>query len=53
MGGEAFGPVKVLCPSIRACQDQKAGVGGLEQGEVGGDRRFLEGKSGKVITFEM
>jgi hypothetical protein len=24
-----------------------------EQGEEGGDRRLLEGKSGKGITFEM
>jgi hypothetical protein len=29
MGGEALGPVRVLCPSIRECQDQEAGVGGL------------------------
>ena len=29
MGGEALGPVKVLCPSIGECQGQKAGVGGL------------------------
>jgi len=25
----------------------------LEQGEGGWDSRFLEGKTGKVITFEM
>jgi hypothetical protein len=30
MGGEALGPVKVLCPSIGECQGQEAGVGGLE-----------------------
>ena len=29
MGGEAFGPVKALCPSVGEYQDQKAGVGGL------------------------
>jgi hypothetical protein len=29
MGGEAFGPVKVLCPRRGECQDQKVGVVGL------------------------
>jgi hypothetical protein len=29
MGGEALGPVKVLCPSIGECQGQEAGVGRL------------------------
>jgi hypothetical protein len=29
MGGEALGPVKVICPSIRECQGQEAEVGGL------------------------
>jgi hypothetical protein len=29
MGREALGSVKVLCPSIRKCLDQKVGVGGL------------------------
>ena len=29
MGGDALGPVKVLCPSIGECQGQEAGVGGL------------------------
>jgi hypothetical protein len=29
MGGEALGPVKVLCPSIGECQGQEVGVGGL------------------------
>ena len=40
MGGEALGPVKVLCPSIGECQGQEAGVGGLgsrERGEGIGD----------------
>jgi hypothetical protein len=56
MGGEAFGPVKVLCPSIGECQGQEAGVGGLVsrgRGEGGGDRGFSGGKLGKRITFEM
>jgi hypothetical protein len=53
MGGEAHGPVKVLCPSIGECQGQEEGVGGLVsrgRGEGGG---FLEGKLGKGIIFEM
>jgi hypothetical protein len=29
MGGEALGPVKVLCPSVGKCQGQEAGVGVL------------------------
>jgi hypothetical protein len=29
MGGEALGPVKVLCPSIGEFQVQEAGMGGL------------------------
>ena len=29
MGGEALGPVKVLCPSIRECQGEQARVGGM------------------------
>ena len=29
MGGEALGPVKVLCPSMEECQGWDAGVGGL------------------------
>jgi hypothetical protein len=28
MGGEAFGPVRVQCPSLRECQDWEAQVGG-------------------------
>jgi hypothetical protein len=44
MGGEALGPVKVLCPSIGECQGQEVGVGGVgEQGEVEGDRGFGRG----------
>jgi hypothetical protein len=54
MGGDALGPVKVLCPSMGECQDQEwEWVGWCEQGEGGGDRGFLEGKLGKGITFEM
>jgi hypothetical protein len=50
MGGEALGPVKVLCPSIGDCQGQEAGVGGLGS-RGGGDRGFSERKLGKGITF--
>jgi hypothetical protein len=32
MGGEALGPVKVLCPSIGECKGQGAGVGGFVSG---------------------
>ena len=54
MGGEALGPVKVLCPSTGECQGQEAGVSGLvSRGKGGGDRAFSEGKLGKGITFEM
>jgi hypothetical protein len=53
MGGEALGPVKVLCPSIGECQGQKAEMGGLVNREGERDRGFLEGKLGKGITFEM
>jgi hypothetical protein len=35
VGGEALGPVKVLCPSVGECQGQKTGVGGLGGGGVG------------------
>ena len=56
MGGEASGPVKALCPSVRECQGQEAGVGGLgsrgRRERIGGEC-FLKGKPGKGITFEM
>jgi hypothetical protein len=53
MGGEALGPVRVLCP-IGECQDQEVGVGGLgDRGSGEGHRIFSEGKLGKGITFEM
>ena len=42
MGGEALGPVKVLCSSIGECQGQEAGVGGLGS-RVGGGYRGLSG----------
>jgi hypothetical protein len=29
VGGEALGPMKVLCPRVGECQGQKEGVGGL------------------------
>jgi hypothetical protein len=29
MGGEALGPVKGLCSSVRECQGQEVGVSGL------------------------
>jgi hypothetical protein len=53
MGGEALGHVKALCPRIGECQDQEWELMGWGQGKEGGDRRFLEGKLGKGITFEM
>jgi hypothetical protein len=54
MGGEALGPVKVLCPSIGKCQDQEwKWVGWGAGGEDGGNNGFLEGKLGKGITFEI
>jgi hypothetical protein len=52
MGGEALGPVKVLCPIVGECQVQEAGVSGLVN-RGGGNRGFLEGKAGKGTTFEM
>jgi hypothetical protein len=54
MGGEALGPVKVLCTSVGECHSQEAGAGGLgSRGRGGKDMGFLEGKLGKGITFEM
>jgi hypothetical protein len=56
MGGEAFGPVKALCPSIGKCQGQEAGVGGLvsrrNRDGIQGEG-FHRGKPGNGITFEM
>ena len=45
MGGEALGPVKVLCPSVGECQGQEEV--GWTGGGSGGNRRVLEGKPGK------
>ena len=53
MGGEALGPVKVLCPIIGECQDQEWEWEGWWTREGGRDRGVLEGKLGKGITFEM
>jgi hypothetical protein len=53
MGGEALGPVKVLCPSIGECQDQEWEWVGWGAGKERGDRGFSEGKLGKGIIFEM
>jgi hypothetical protein len=39
MGGEAFGPVKVLCPSIGECLGQEVGVGGLGSRGMGDFQR--------------
>jgi hypothetical protein len=46
MGGEALGPVKVLCPSIRECQGQKVGVGSLVSGG-GGNKGVFGGETRK------
>ena len=35
MGGEALGPVKVLCPSVGECLGQEAGAGMLGRGGRG------------------
>jgi hypothetical protein len=43
MGGEALGPVKVLCPSIGECQGQEVGVGRLGSGEGKGIGDFQRG----------
>jgi hypothetical protein len=54
MGGEALGPVKVLCPCIGECQGQEKGVGGLMSWRRGGGGGGSgPGKKGKGITFEM
>ena len=56
MGGEALGPVKILCPSVGECQGQEVGLGGLvsrRKGRSVRGRVFSEGKPGKKITFEM
>jgi hypothetical protein len=49
MGGEAHGPLKVLCPSIGECLGQEAGVGGLGS-RVRGERivHFKRGNSERI-----
>ena len=55
MGGEALGYVKALCPSVRECQGQEVGLGGLVckvRGEkIRGGGFWRETRKG--ITFEM
>jgi hypothetical protein len=55
MGGEALGPMKALSPSVGECQGGKFGVGGWEREHSyrSKERRVLEKKPGKGITFEM
>jgi hypothetical protein len=54
MGGEALGPVTVLCTSMGECQGQEVGVGGLGSRGKGREHRgFSERKLGEGITFEM
>jgi hypothetical protein len=55
MGEEALGlgPVKALCPSVGECQGQQWEWVGWGAGGGEGDRRYLEGKLGKGITFEI
>ena len=62
MGGELLGPVEARCPSIEKCYGADVGVGGWVEGEhphrSRGERegrrdRFVEGKLGRGITFEM
>jgi hypothetical protein len=53
MGGEAFGPVKILCPNTGEFQGQEVGQVKLVCRELGrGWGRGSEGKPGKGITFE-
>ena len=65
MRGEAFGPVKALCPSVGECQGQEAGVGGLGsrgrgerigRGAFGGETRnqsVCHINRGKKSAFEL
>jgi hypothetical protein len=41
MGGEALGPVKVLCPRIEECLGQEVGVVRLVSREEGGRRQGI------------
>jgi hypothetical protein len=49
MGGEALGPVNVICPSIEECQGQEVGVGELVcRGTGKGERmRVFRGETRK------
>jgi hypothetical protein len=47
MGGEAFGPVKVLYPSVGECQGQEAGLGGLVSRERGKGVGVFRGETRK------
>jgi hypothetical protein len=54
MKGEAFGVVKVLCPSVGECQDREVGLGVLVSSGMGdGIGGLSDRKLGKWITFEM
>jgi hypothetical protein len=53
MGVEVLGPVKARCLNLRECQEGEAGVGGLVSRGRGNGIGFMEGKSGKEITFGM
>jgi hypothetical protein len=47
MGGEALGPVKIICPSIGECQGQEVGVGELVSRGRGEGMRVFGGKTRK------
>jgi hypothetical protein len=53
MGGEALGPVKVLCPSIGECKGQKAGMSGLGSRERVEGIGYFGGEIRKGIIFKM
>ena len=45
--------MKALCPSVGNARTTNGSGWVGEQGEMGGDRGFSEGKLGKGIAFEM
>jgi hypothetical protein len=53
MVGEAFGLVKIICPSAGECPGQEVGVGRLRSRAGGGNRGLSERKLRKGIAFEM
>ena len=53
MGRKVLGPVKTRCLSLSMPWQRSESQCVVEQGEAGGDRVFLEGKTGKVMIFEM